>query len=288
MAVKRCLDPLIVWADGPRRILLDGHNRLKICRRHSLAYNVEAIDLQDREAALQWILEHQLGRRNLTPEACAYLRGKLYNSTKSQGARRDLTSGHNVQKSTTAQNIAAQYKVDAKTIRRDGDFAEHLDQLAAEGSADIKNAVLARDAKITRIDVERLRKLEASTRKDILTQVLAGGVAAKLIRTARRATSAGGDTQNKITVQGAASSAEKRGDGTNATKSSPSTTGSPSAAKSRATGRQDDNAAKLLDRDPVDAVFSALDVVVQALERLPRRDQARTTSHHQGAARPDQ
>jgi hypothetical protein len=77
-------------------------------------------------SSLRWVAEHHLGRRNLAPEAHAYLRGKLYNGTKSQGALRNVTSGQNAQKSTTAQAIAAQYKDDEKIIRRDSDFAAQL------------------------------------------------------------------------------------------------------------------------------------------------------------------
>ncbi|MFS8067302.1 MAG: hypothetical protein ACMG6S_13100, partial [Byssovorax sp.] len=93
-----CREPLTVWDDGRRQILLDGHNRYSICSHHDVPYKVTLIKLSGRDAALRWVTGQQLGRRNLTPEAYAYLRGKLYNGTKSQGARRDLTSGHNAQK----------------------------------------------------------------------------------------------------------------------------------------------------------------------------------------------
>jgi hypothetical protein len=184
LLVEGCREPLTVWDDGRRKTLVDGHNRFDICCRHNLPYRVRTIQLPDRAAALRWVAEHQLGRRNLAPEAYAYLRGKLYNSMKSQGARRDLTSGHSAQKSTTAHEIAAQYKVDEKTIRRDGHFAEQLDQLAELVGADVKNTVLARGARISRRDVGRLIELETRVRRRILADVKEGAKASVLLREA--------------------------------------------------------------------------------------------------------
>ncbi|WP_437649296.1 DUF5131 family protein [Sorangium sp. So ce362] len=181
-----CREPLTVWDDGRRKILLDGHNRCHICRRHGVPYTIKFIKLADRDAAIRWVAEHQLGRRNLTPEAYAFLRGKLYNGMKHQGSRSDVTSGQSAQKSTTAQQLAAQYKVDEKTIRRDGRFAKQLDALADAVGADIKDEVLARGARVSRADVARLLQLDEQTRRRVVAQVRQGARASALLREARR------------------------------------------------------------------------------------------------------
>jgi len=41
-------DALVTW----QGIVLDGHNRLAICRKHGLTYNTTGIDLPDRDAAM--------------------------------------------------------------------------------------------------------------------------------------------------------------------------------------------------------------------------------------------
>jgi len=64
-----CRDALVVW----RGSLLDGHNRLEICNRHGLAYEITEIELPDRESAKLWIEENQIGRRNLTLDQRAAL-----------------------------------------------------------------------------------------------------------------------------------------------------------------------------------------------------------------------
>jgi len=58
-----CRDALVVWKD--HGILLDGHNRLRICTENDIRFRTVEIDLPDRAAAAVWIVSNQLGRRNL-------------------------------------------------------------------------------------------------------------------------------------------------------------------------------------------------------------------------------
>lgn len=48
-------------------ILLDGHNRLKICREAEIPFTTQHVYLSSRSAARFWIIRTQLGRRNLAP-----------------------------------------------------------------------------------------------------------------------------------------------------------------------------------------------------------------------------
>jgi len=59
-------DSLVVW-DSPdgNRYLIDGHNRWNIIQKHNLAYNVRRIEFDSREEVLLWIIDNQLGKRNL-------------------------------------------------------------------------------------------------------------------------------------------------------------------------------------------------------------------------------
>jgi hypothetical protein len=64
-----CREPLSLW----QGILLDGHNRHKICQKHNIQFETVEIKLGSRDAAKEWIIRNQLGRRNLTD----YQRGEL-------------------------------------------------------------------------------------------------------------------------------------------------------------------------------------------------------------------
>ena len=57
-----CRDALVCWND----ILVDGHNRYKICAEHNISFNVIQRDFANRNEVLLWIMQNQLSRRNLT------------------------------------------------------------------------------------------------------------------------------------------------------------------------------------------------------------------------------
>jgi phage N-6-adenine-methyltransferase len=153
-----CRDALIVWAE--EQILLDGHHRLEICERHNLPFTLQEISLPDLDAARLWMLENQLGRRNLSPNQMAYFIGEKYNLLKRQGKRTDLTSHQIDGKShSTAQILADQFKVGPATIERDGAFAAAVDTLATVVGPDARQAILSGDLPLPKQDVPALASL---------------------------------------------------------------------------------------------------------------------------------
>jgi len=58
-------EPLAIWKTPEGNTLLDGHNRYKIAEKHNIKFLTTEITLTDRDHAKLWILNHQLGRRNL-------------------------------------------------------------------------------------------------------------------------------------------------------------------------------------------------------------------------------
>lgn len=58
-----CREPLTVWTE--QGVLLDGHNRHEICTRNGIAYRTVELSFPNRAAAELWVIENQLGRRNL-------------------------------------------------------------------------------------------------------------------------------------------------------------------------------------------------------------------------------
>ena len=117
-----CRDPIVTW----NGIIIDGHNRYMICTDHNFTYHVKEINFANRGEAINWIIDNQLGRRNLAPWQQSILRGKRYNAVK----RKD--GGHGDQKSAGQNDspiwardiLADQYGVSPKTIQRDGNFAK--------------------------------------------------------------------------------------------------------------------------------------------------------------------
>ena len=62
LAHKKCRDAIILWDDT----IVDGHNRFRICAEHGIKFQIKHMDFGSREEAMIWILDNQLGRRNLT------------------------------------------------------------------------------------------------------------------------------------------------------------------------------------------------------------------------------
>lgn len=47
--------------------IVDGHNRYSICKKHNIDYVVGTLGYETKDEVMQWMLDIQLGRRNLTP-----------------------------------------------------------------------------------------------------------------------------------------------------------------------------------------------------------------------------
>jgi len=53
---KRCRDPLVLWKG--HNILLDGHNRLRLCDKHKIPFQAIEPEFPDREAARNFIMHN--------------------------------------------------------------------------------------------------------------------------------------------------------------------------------------------------------------------------------------
>jgi len=85
-----CQDALKVWDRDGELILLDGHNRLKICKKHKLPYDTSTIEIASIDEAIIWIVDNQKGRRNVaTKEQRDYISGKRYEAQKNINRARD-------------------------------------------------------------------------------------------------------------------------------------------------------------------------------------------------------
>ena len=56
-----CESPLTVW----NGVIVDGHNRYAICRKHDIPFSIQEKNFDTREEVMLWMLRNQLGRRNL-------------------------------------------------------------------------------------------------------------------------------------------------------------------------------------------------------------------------------
>lgn len=59
-----CLNPITILKG--HGIILDGHNRYKICRKLNISFEVNEVEFKSRDDAKNWVLTNQLARRNLS------------------------------------------------------------------------------------------------------------------------------------------------------------------------------------------------------------------------------
>lgn len=130
VADGRAHDPVAIWKET--RIILDGHNRVAICSSRTLPYKVFFMSFpatpDGRSKAMEWMIEHQLGRRNLSAAGKAKA---------IEQRRQRVAEAH--QKGESNRSIAGQVKASEATVRRD---------IAKTGAAaDAPETIKGRDGK---------------------------------------------------------------------------------------------------------------------------------------------
>ena len=79
-----CRDAIILW----NNIIIDGHNRYRICKKHNLPYKTITRDFASRQDVIIWMLQNQLSRRNLTDFQRIEIVRKSENLVKAQAVKR--------------------------------------------------------------------------------------------------------------------------------------------------------------------------------------------------------
>ena len=132
LRAEGCRDALVLWKGHDT--LLDGHNRLTICRRHGIEHRTIEVAVPDRAAAKVWIIKNQFARRNLTPYQRAELALQLEPAIAEQAKERQRASGGAVvEKSTeppikTRVEVAKVAGVSENTIAKAKVIAEEADE----------------------------------------------------------------------------------------------------------------------------------------------------------------
>ena len=155
-----CLDPLTLWErKGEELVLVDGHNRYQICSKHDIPFKVRIIRFGSEEEAKDWMINHQLGRRNLNPDQLSYFRGLKYERMKKKrgGYDKVLSSGQSGDK--TSEVLAREFNVSDRTILRDAEFAKGI-EIIARSNPSMKNDILLGRIKVKKSDVQTLAQVK--------------------------------------------------------------------------------------------------------------------------------
>jgi hypothetical protein len=176
-----CQDSLKIWqttqkiitpdslTNEEQFVLIDGHNRYKICTENNLPFAVSIMKFQSLDDVISWMIDLQLGRRNMSPNEIAYYRGLKYNQEKKIEKTDNFSATGASLK--TSQKLAEQYGINEKTIRRDAEFAKGVESLSPELKRDFLNGKV----KVAKKDLEELGKIGVSqkinTAEEIITYI---------------------------------------------------------------------------------------------------------------------
>ena len=124
------LDPIKIWQDPKTNqwVIIDGHNRYKILKKNNISWKywcdykiLYEKELPTREDVKQWMLEQQLGRRNLS-EAERYEIVQKFKNVIKQKAKENQSSGgkglSNLSKVNTRKEMAKVVGVSEGTYQK--------------------------------------------------------------------------------------------------------------------------------------------------------------------------
>lgn len=132
-----CRDPIVVW----NGIIVDGHNRYEICKRHQISFSIRQMEFECREAAIAWICANQLGRRNITEETRKFLIGMQYENEKVVSKNKNITGKNQydtsdleetddvVSRHRTALRIAEENNVSPATVQKYANYTRALETI---------------------------------------------------------------------------------------------------------------------------------------------------------------
>lgn len=168
-------DPLSIWettasiaqiddSNTPVYVLIDGHNRYDICKKNRLDYRINLLKFTSLDEVKDYMIDFQLGRRNLSPEQASYLRGLRYLQQKSmRGGDKFSTEGQQ----DVSIALGTEYGVSSRTIKRDGEFASGLNKL----STSLKQEILTGKQKLPKATINAISKLETSEPLESIEQI---------------------------------------------------------------------------------------------------------------------
>lgn len=145
-------DALITW----NGTLIDGHNRLKIATEHDLPFEEKEMHFKDKDEAKLWIIDNQLGKRNLIPYDKVLLQDRKKDILAAQAEKKKLSS---LKQNTTTE--------DKKSCPRTAQSREEKRQ----NSTDYKIAKAAGTSEDT---VRKVRAIDKSGDKELIRKVRDG------------------------------------------------------------------------------------------------------------------
>ncbi|WP_305804983.1 plasmid replication/partition related protein [Stenotrophomonas sp. YIM B06876] len=237
-----CRDALVLWGD----VLIDGHNRYGICRKHGLPFStVQNTRFQSMDDVHLWMIEQHLGRRSVSD----FQRGVLA-----------LRKREIIEERHRAEQEQLRRESEGEASSSDAAAGDEGDTPPWEPAPRLSKAEIAREARLSSSQVTMIEKIHKQAAAEVVEAVKAGtlsisaaAVVASLPEAEQRAAALGGREELK---QAARRVRDAR-------------------RKPRADVQEDSNDKQLASTDPEAAPVSAeLEVLRQRVNTLTAENQA--------------
>lgn len=152
-----CTESVYTW----NKVIVDGHNRYRICQETNTPFPVTEMEFADKDEAILWMIDRQLGRRNLSPyerTTLALKREEMYArkakarqraGKKFDGVPHNCAEGEG--KGETREHIAKEAGVSHNTVAR-------VKRLIAKADDDTKRKLRRGEMSINRAITELDKK----------------------------------------------------------------------------------------------------------------------------------
>ena len=152
-------DPLVVW--NGHGIIVDGHNRFSIAQKHGLTFKTTELQFADRNEAKIWIIQNQLGRRNLSAYDRSILALKLKPVIAAKAKER-MEAGTN------------QYTSPVKNSLQGSDEQQPLQETPKPAREQKTNFQVAQAAGVSEDTIRKVEKIEAQASPEIKAALRTG------------------------------------------------------------------------------------------------------------------
>jgi pyruvate/2-oxoglutarate dehydrogenase complex dihydrolipoamide acyltransferase (E2) component len=163
LLAEGCRDSLVLWGN----VLVDGHNRYGICKKHDLPFNtVQNTRFQSMEDVHLWMIEQHLGRRSVSD----FQRGVL------ALRKREILAERRSRAKPAQDDVAAVPATDAApdVVMQEPEDAPP----AAKGKAEPlpSRQELAREARLSNSQVVMIEKIQKQAAPEVVAAVKSGAL----------------------------------------------------------------------------------------------------------------
>jgi len=166
-----CIDPILLW----NGFIVDGHNRFEICTLDDIPYRTASLSFESKEEVMLWMINHQMGRRNLSDLDKVQLLERKRPILEDIANKNRLAAQNNDAGRAVLANLPKQEKINiredlAKEAGVSGNTYTALKTVNEKGSEELKDAV--REKQIGATTAAKIAVLPATDQKEYLDKAI--------------------------------------------------------------------------------------------------------------------